>query len=910
MRTLTELRAHLSNPTKALSLLASELQLLIQAQEWSFVWRAFVFEEFQNINFDILMHLQKCIIFPELDIAKSLRRPLTSNILDVPPGRAIWKNIIIPRLRVIDQINLSQTNTYFFKLLLELFELRDEFPTYYLALRDSSTLIDIRQTLPILRATAYPETEIQHRTIFAGIAKYYSALEFSCLISAEASEKCLQQERLSESSFPIESFSPFSLSIKLDRLPLLLLFLSYSENSGFEQLDNILKLSSQYGATTIIQFFLWAFPNDDYLNFGSYIPIACHYGQIRAIRLLAPRTHITILTMCLMTANKYTAAEKIKTCLQQFGVTVTEQIIDWRSDSPCYSNLMKDIIEADNPHSLALFLKIWPKTGISSVFYTICSKRNRGSNFPLDLIAFLFAHRAKIQLWRNPQKTFSRFLREISNTDQLKPFLNLYLPKWHAIVLDITKSKLIKEVCRAGHVGNFRALLECGVDINATFTSKKHGLSSPLSHAVFSPSTFPYFFDFLIENGAAFSLIAACQAIERGHLSALMSLFRLPNITIPNDSLEYHPLFVAAQFGRLDCYDFLISRGIAPDNLPKNQLWDFLVQGPIAGLLELNKHSIGFWLGPLYRMRSRILKKMLRAEIGNKFGFAEADPFQFPRFLIEKSELYLRIISMILPLLKDKIKAHQNILSIAVSTGNITLVLLVLAYSPALDARDHNEHCSLYTAIKQNNCALVSILLEHGVTLRLEKEPISLIYAAEDNPAILALLINSVEYAILGFPELPNKSRCLACLPYLTENSNNPIHPQLAEILYERYRLHPYMIPLEAILKKIEEITLGNGWGEQGFSRIFINDRPHSVPGIIAEICHLIVDFYKLPHKDAIAKLSSLFESIQNQIIGIKGFRLRFNSTITFMVCQQILKLIPDPITQSCKNVASPSIKY
>jgi hypothetical protein len=370
---------------------------------------------------------------------------------------------------------------------------------------------------------------------------------------------------------------------------------------------------------------------------------------------------------------------------------------------------------------------------------------------------------------------------------------------------------------------------------------------------------------------------------------------RLPDAVISNDSLEYHPLFVAAQFGRLDCFDFLMSQGITPNAFTIDQLWDFLIQGPIAGLFRLlNPRTNASWLGPLCQMRAKLLAKMTRVEIGNKYGFPEADPYEFPRFINEKTDVYLKIISMILPMVREKIFDDNQILFIAVSTRNVRLALLVLAYSPAVNAIDENGNSCLFIATQQANRELVMLLLEYGADIVIADNRKSPFIPALKKPDVLAALINSRQYAMLNFPDFPTKNQCLSCFPFFTENSGNPINPLLAGALFERYQLHPDMVTLQQIHQKIVQICLTTGWGERGFGRVIINKTSYQVPGIIAEIYHLIVDFYKLPYSEAKFKLSTVYQLIQNLISRFNGFRLNFNSPITIEICRQIASLIAD----------------
>jgi len=373
----------------------------------------------------------------------------------------------------------------------------------------------------------------------------------------------------------------------------------------------------------------------------------------------------------------------------------------------------------------------------------------------------------------------------------------------------------------------------------------------------------------------------------------LKALMQLSNVDIQYEPLEFNPLFVAAQFGRLNCFDFLLSTGFSFDIFTTERLWDFLIQGPIAGLLKLRcDNAYASWLGPLYKMRAELLMKMLRVEIGNKYGFPEADPFQFQSFINAKSAVYLQIISMILPYLADRILGDDSILPIAVSTGNVTLALLILAYSPTLNTVDEQGRSNLLVAAEQGNAAMVALLLEYGVNFTIEDHLESPEILKHQNFQILATLINSRQYSALNFPNLPNRSRCQSCLPYLTEQSNNPINPQLAKTIYERYRLHKDVVPLQIIQKKIEETSIGKGWGEHGFSHIMINATSYAVPGVIAELYKLIIDFDKLAYSEAIEALPALYQSIQNLIVQSKGFRLRFYSSITVEFFKQVEDMI------------------
>ncbi|MBX9585986.1 MAG: ankyrin repeat domain-containing protein [Gammaproteobacteria bacterium] len=903
MRTLNELEGILYNPKQGLDITASELHLLIQNNEWLILWNALVFAEFRDGDFGVLIQLQKSIRFPELDPAITLHTPQVPNISDNQPVKDVWKNIIIPYLSLRDQINLSQVNQFFFKLSSDLNELKQEFPSYFKDRLRNGEVINPQTRLAVLRALAYPEPLMHLRYIFCGIVKNLSASGFLQIASAKSLRQWIVEERHGDDTLLIEQFSPLTMSVKLDRLTTMLFFLSCTENNTPQNIDHILTICCQYGATTILQFFLWAFPNNDFFEFDSYFPVACEFYQLPIVKLLASRAHSVTLKICLARLEKDAKATSIVDYLMSFGTTLPENKTYYTPKLAYYSDLMKEIIRNDLGKNLSLFLKIWPVERFSTLFYHICNRWYKQENIPIDVIAFLLSRSKGIQTHHDADKSFSRFIVEISNSNKLKSFLTVYLPKWNVKFLPASRSKMITAVCRAGHIENFKVLLDDGVDINTRFSSKKHVLSSPLSRVAFCYSRLQNIFNYLIQNGAIFTQIAACHAIEGGQLAGLQALMRLPDANISDDSLEYHPLFVAAQFGRLDCFDYLMSQGITFEFLTIEQLWDFVIQGAMAGLLTLtNTHGNGAWWGHLYKMRQRLLTKMIRAEIGNKYGFPEANPFEFPRFIKEKSDVYLKIISMILPYVEDKILDNEFILSIAVGTGNLTLVLLILAYSPAINALDEKGNSCLLVAINGRYRDIVAALLEYGANFEIGNHAQFPINAASDNPEILALLLNSTQYATLNFPYLPNKSRCQSCLPYLTEKSNNLINPQLAECLYERHRLHPDICLLVKIILKIEEITLGNAWEEHGFGRIIINNTFYTVPGIIADIYHHAQNLYKLPYSEAMTTLPAVYQSIQDLATRIKGFRLRFYSTTTVQVCNQIENWIYEKIDDFSKK--------
>lgn len=893
MRTLAELQALLCTPNQDLTIQGPELRLLIQNHQWSLLWNALVFAELIGEDLGILTHAQKWIRFPASHPANILRGQNNQDFLGNKAWNTIWRNIIIPHLPLRDQIHLSQVSKYFFRISSALYELKDEFPQYFDKALEIGYNINPLKELNRFRALAYSEPKEHLRNVFNGTVKNFSASEFLQIASPQSLRRWVQEERHME--YPVEKYSPLILSIVLDKLPTALFFLNCLITSPPNYIDTILDFSCEYGATSILQFFLWAFPDIDDRRFDPYMSIACRYRKINIIKLLATRVHPLTMTICLskMETEKDLLAIKICLLLKSYGANIPEEVKNFRPENACYSNLLREIIETDNDAILSLFLQQWRVEDPSKIFYLIIQRRYGEENIPLNVIAFLLARYKQIQLQHGPAKLFSKFINNISVSNKLKLFLNVLIPKWSVQFLTSSRSKLITAVCRAGHTDNFRFLLGEGIDINACFTSKIHGLSSPLSRVAFSYSRSYRFFNFLIENGAVFTSIAACHAVEGGELAGLEALMRLPNAVIKNDSLEYHPLFVAAQFGRLDCFDFLISQGITFESLTTDQLWEFLIQGPIASLLKLRTPKESpFWLESLHYIRAKLSTKMLSTEIGIKYGFPQANPFKFPQFLQEKTEAYLRIISMILPYLKEKILDNTAILSIAVSTGSVTLVLLVLAYIPSLDALDEKGHSSLLEAILQGNEEMVTVLLEYGANITIDNTLKSPLKAASQNSRILAILLNSRQYAMLNFPDFPTRNQCLSCLNYLTEKSGNPINLRFAEIMYERYRLHPDMIPLQQIQKKIEEITLGKRWNEHGFSRITINNTSYAVPGIIAEIYDLIQALYKRPYSEAIVTLPALYQSIQT-LARLNGFRLHFYSTTTIEACKLIANFIP-----------------
>jgi ankyrin repeat protein len=911
MQTLKELQESTLNPKRELVFLEDELRLLIQNHQWSLLWNALVVSEFQAFDFGILGQLQKSVRFPESEPANTLRMAQAPDISDYRPGKTIWKNIIIPYLPPRDQLHLSKVSLYFFRLLSDLYELKAEFPAYFFIQLHNGIAIDPQKQLSVLRALAYPEAQHSLRDLFKGVVKNFSPSDFLQMSPAQLLSQWVLEERHTDDGLPIEKLSPFTLSIKLDRLSTVLFFLNHLEHKASQHLDNILKYASQYGAITILQFFLWAFPNNDYLRFDSYFIIACEYSRIHVITLLAPRVHATTLTMCRIIAKNDPMTADVATFLEANGAKISEVILDYRGDAPCYSKLMKDIIHNDLAMNVVLFLKRWPITSLASLFHLICSECYKQENLPLDIIALLLSRSKRIQTQQDAVKSYSKFIHLISNSNRLKSFLTVFLPKWNLRFLPSSRSKIITAVCSTAHIENFRTLLDYGIDINTSYASKKHVLTSPLSRVVFSYSKSKDFFDFLIVNGAAFSHVAACHAVEGGQLGGLKALMRLPDRDIRNDALEYHPLFVAAQFGRLDCFDFLLSQGVTLDTLTTDQLLEFLIQGPIAGLLQLRNACVSTsWLGSLYHMRAQLLTKMISAEIGNKYGFPQANPFEFPGFLKEKSQVYLKIIRLIMPYVKEKIIGNESILFIALSTGNVSLVLLVLNYFPAIDSIDEKGCSSLLIAVQQGNREMVAVLLEFGAVFVIARHRLCPLNAAHKDLEILALLINSKQYTLLNFPNFPNKDQCQSCLPYLTEKYNKSTNPQLAEILYERHRLHQNMTPLQNIQQKISEITSGRGWGEHGFSRIIINNTSYSVPGIIAEIYDHILALYKLPYSEAIMKLPTVYQSIEDLITSSRTFRLRFYSSTTVEICNQIASWIADQAGNYCKISANVSKSF
>lgn len=890
MRTLAELQALLCRPNQDLTIQGPELRLLIHNYQWSLLWNALLFAQLIGEDLGILIDVQKWIRFPASHPANILRGQNNQDFLGNKAWNTIWRNIIIPHLPLRDQIHLSQVSKYFFRVSSALYELKDEFPQYFDKALEIGNNINPLKELNRFRALAYSEPKEHLRNIFSGILKNSSSCEFLKLASPQSLRQWVLEERHME--YPVEKFNPLILSIILDKLPITLFFLHCLITTPPNYLDTILDFSCKFGAISILQLLLWAFPNSDDRRFDPYLSIACRYRKINIIKLLAPRVHILTLTMCLMIieTEKDSSAAHIIEYLKGYGVTTPKEE-HFQSHNGHESKLMSEIIRADMGMNLSLFLSRWrcdPRIIFSKVM-----KKSYGKNLPLDVIAYLLSNFSEIQSEYNSD--FSQFVHEITNSDKLKLFLTVYTQKWHVQFLPLSRSKMMREVCLQNHTKNFETLLDYGFDINTCFSCTEHVLSSPLSIAAYYYSSSRYFFNFLIEKGAVFTALAACHAIEGRELDGLKALFRLSDAIVAFDSLEYHPLFVAAQFGRLEYFDFLISQGITLEQFTLDQLWDFLIQGPIAGLMRLQQpKKLPNCLGPLYYMRAKHLTSDIQLDIGNRSN-CEADLSEFPLFLKEKSGDYLKIISMILPYIKDKIIGNEFILSISVSTGNVTLVLLVLAYSPAVNVLDEKGMSCLSIALEQKNRDMVAVLLEYGANFVIGEHLEYPVNAAHESPEILALLINSTEYAILNFPSFPNKNLCQSCLPYLTEKSKNQINPQLAEILYDRYQLHPAMVPLQQIQKKIEEITMGKGWNEHGFSRITINNTSYAVPGIIAEIYDLIQALYKHPYSEAIVTLPALYQSIQT-LARLNGFRLHFYSTTTIEACNLISNFIPKQI--------------
>ena len=901
MEMQSEIQELAINLQKGYSVQAIDLRQLVQNHQWSQVWSALAFGEFRCNGFEFLMKLQQLIRFPERSPAYTLR---TRKVLDQQLTKDIWRYKIIPYLTLKEQLRLSQTCLYLFQLSSDLYVLKNEFPAFFKDQLLRVPVFTLQNLLSTLKALAYPDPKQHLGSIFSGIVKNISPSEFLDLPSSKWLNQWVMEERNMDCVLHIEKVSPLTLSIILDKLSTMLFFLNCVENTTSLLLHKILKTCCQYGATTILQFFLWALPTNKNIKYDPYLPIACENRHLSIVRLLAPRVHSITLTMCLITLGKDSLAIQIVECIKAHGGRIPEEVESfgqWNQAS--YSKLLREIISADLADLLSLLIKRWPQdfqSGYpSTIFYHIFNYRYGTEILLLDVIAFLLSRSKSIQIKHDAVKSFSKFFRVISTSDKLYQFLSLYIPKWNVNFLSSSRFKLITAVCRSGHIENFKVLLNNGVAINDSYTSKKHVLSSPLSLVAFSYSRSQPLFNFLIENWAVFTPLAVCHAVIGGQLAGVQALMRLPDAVIPNNSLEHHPLFVAAQFGKLDCFDFLMSQGITLSSLSIDQLWDFLIQGPIAALLRLrDSKASAAWQGPLYKMRSRLLMKMLRVEIGRKYGFPEADPFEFSSFLQEKSEVYLNIISIILPYVREKILDNTSILFIALSTGNVKLLLLLLVYSPAIDALDEDGHSSLLHAVRLGNVKMVSVLLEHGANIQIQHLHSYLSSASIQNPEILALLINSRQYTLLNFSNFPDINLCLSCLPYLTEKSGNPIIPPLAEIMYELYRIHPDMVPLQKIFDKIKEYTIGDRWNESGFSRIVIDNISYSAPGIIAEIYHRIVHLYSLSYPEAINLLPTVYQSIHALTTNLKGFRLRFHphSSTTLAVCHLIESWIPKRI--------------
>ena len=79
MRQLGELNNILGNPKQGLSILASEVRLLIQNHEWASLWNALVFSDFQGDDFDDLVKLQHSIRFPKSDTNDQILSNLRSS---------------------------------------------------------------------------------------------------------------------------------------------------------------------------------------------------------------------------------------------------------------------------------------------------------------------------------------------------------------------------------------------------------------------------------------------------------------------------------------------------------------------------------------------------------------------------------------------------------------------------------------------------------------------------------------------------------------------------------------------------------------------------------------------------------------------------------------------------------------
>lgn len=899
MRTLEELEVLVHFAEPGIIIEASELMLLVQNFKWATLWKALEIGTIVNDDLGLLKRIQDNILSAESDPARKLRFERTTYSFDQQPWITIWKNKIIPYLTLKEQFTLSRVNKFFFRISSEIYELKDEFPLYLEGLFDShSSINDGQFLLNQARQRAYPDEKNHLAALFEGIVKYLTPKELIMIGAIDPLSDNIEETR-KPTSYIIEEINAITLGLIQNNLVTTLFLLSHIKYFSSKSFHNIIESSCKYGAKNVVEFFMWAFHNNDLLKTDFYFTIACDYYQIEIIKLLIPRTNNFILILCLATLENRNGpnSQKIIDFMKQYGITIPFEIRHSTDKYNCNSEIVNDIIQHDCVIGLKLHIGLC-KIKYSTLLYSIMQKKYIDSSLPLNIIAFLLRHQINIQTHQDVQKSFSKFICYLSTSDKLNIFLKSIIPTHNATLLPSTHSKLITAVCRAAHIENLRVLIDYGIDINSTFSSKKHVLTSPLSRTVFNYQKTQNVFNFLIEEGAIFTQLAACHAIEGNQLAALEALLRLPNAVIHTDSLDYHPLFVAAQFGRLECFRYLLSNNVNLENLSFDQLWEMLVQGTIAGIFQLSKSEAkcDTWLGPLYNMRAKLLKKMYRVEIGNKYGFPEANPFEFPHFLNEKSAIYLEIVMIILPFLKDRIYGNNEILPIAVYTGNVNLVLQILAYSPALDS---DGRCCISIAVQQQNLEMLNILLKYGAMVSDDRKISSLLHEAYKNYEILAALINSKQYALLNFPSFPNKDRCRCCLEFLQDMSCNPINPFLAKELYDRYQLHPEMTLLQEILKIIEDNTLGEGWSETGFSRIAINNTSHFVPGIIAEIYSTILSLYKLPFSDAIYSLSTTYITIHNLANHFTGFKLRIHSSKTINICSQILKLISEKISKN-----------
>lgn len=340
MKKLKEIQELISTPKHGATIEAAELRLLIESHEWSLLWCAFAFVEFRGGDFGVLMKLQQYIRFPECDPVNASRlyqAPINSNLQVL---KLIWQKHIIPYLSFSDQLHLGEVSKYFFNLSSALYELKNEFPAHFKGLLLKNVVIDPQDQLSLLRALAYPELLEYLRGIFVGIVKNISSSEFLQLASVQSLRQWVIEKRRGDDTLSIEQYSPLTLSIKLDRLTAVLFFLSCLEHRTSQYMNQILKDCCQYGAATTLQFFLWAFSNDDHLSFDPYLSVACEYRMINIVKLLAPRVKDITLTMCLVTIETDPKSANIVECLKAHGASIPEEVKHFHPQHACYSDLI------------------------------------------------------------------------------------------------------------------------------------------------------------------------------------------------------------------------------------------------------------------------------------------------------------------------------------------------------------------------------------------------------------------------------------------------------------------------------------------------------------------------------------------------------------------------------------------